>query len=183
MKRSLLLTIGIILIFSVCGCSKKEKAAIKIGNIEISAKEFNDALKTSEFAAGDPNQRKLFLENYISRRLILQEAEKLGMDRDPQFLQSIQLFWEQSLLKLALARKINELTFSTRVDDAEVRSFYEKYKEKDFTGKELSEVYDSIKLLISKVKQRKAIQNWTNSLERQAKIQIDYKLLGIPQEK
>jgi hypothetical protein len=165
------------------GCAQQEKPAITIGNILVSAKEFDDAFKASGFAAGGQDRKKEFLEFFISRKLILKEAEALGLDKDPQFLRSVQLFWEQSLLKLALSRKINELAVAARVDDTLIRKYYDQNKEKEFGGKELPEVYDQIKWFLFKLQEKKALQAWTESLHKKNAIAVDHALLGIEKNK
>ena len=105
----------------------------------------------------------------------------MGLDKDPQFLQNIQLFWEQSLLKLVLQMKMNELTSTVKVDDKEVRDFYNKIKEEDASEQEFAKIYDQIKLILFKEKQNKAIQVWVNSLRNETEIEIDYDSLGIKQ--
>lgn len=182
MKKVVFIILTVFL-FSNWGCVKKEKAALKIGDIQITAKEFDKAFESSKFAGSTEAVREKFLNMFISRKLILKEAERLGLDEDPQFLRSIQLFWEQSLLKLILSRETKELSVAIKVDDREISNYYEKRKEQDYADKELSEVYAQIKLLIFRAKQSKAIQDWASSLRNKTKIEIDYKLLGIELDK
>ncbi|MFA6217715.1 MAG: hypothetical protein WDL87_08725 [Candidatus Omnitrophota bacterium] len=181
MRKSVVFMAFLVLIF--IGCVQKEKPAITIGNIEVSAKEFDDAFKSSGFAVNGEGRKKEFLEFFISRKLILQDSESLGLDKDPQFLRSVQLFWEQSLLKLALSRKINELAVGARVDDNLIKNYYEQYKEKEFSNKELAEVYDQIKWVLFKLQEKKALQNWTETLRKKSPVAIDYALLGIKEDK
>ena len=49
-----------------------------------------------------------FLKNMITQKLILLDAERRGLDRDPQFLKMIENFWQQSLLTFALQEKTKE---------------------------------------------------------------------------
>jgi len=161
------------------GCEKKEAVAIKIGNIPITVDEFNDAFEEGRFQYGVELSRRDFLDSYIIRKLILKEAEDLGLDNDPQVLKSLQIFWEQTLLRLALARKINEMTVPMEVTDEEILEFYEAQKNMDYAGKEFSEVKEEIKLLIFRRKQQQALQEWTDELRKRKKITVDYRLLGI----
>ncbi len=170
----------VIFLFFNSGCFKKEKTAIKIDTIELSAQEFEQAFKTSSFSSqDDPAARRQFLDTYISRKLILQEAEKSGLDKDAAFLGDIQLFWEQLLLKLMLSKKINESLSDIKIEDKEVKEYYLKNKENTFSDKELAQVSAQIKWLLFKEKQGAAIQNWADGLRKKAKIEVDYKLLGM----
>ena len=173
--------IALVLLVAVSGCVKKEKTALTIGNIEITAKEFDEAFKMSGSADKKDANRKEFLDNFINRKLILKEAENLGVNKDPEFLKSIQMFWEQSLLKLALDRKSKALFMRIQVTDQEIRNFYEKNKEQHFANKDISKVYDAIKILMLREKEKLALQGWVNSLRKKTKIDINYKLLGITQ--
>lgn len=178
MKRMICLVWSVVLLAGG-GCAKKEPPAIKIGTIEVTAKEFDESFKMSRFFSMDPKAKAAFLEIFINRKLMLKEAEDLGLDKDPVFLQGIQLFWEQALLKLVLARKSNELAIQLRVTDAEVKEFYARNKEKHFADKDVSTVYDQIKWIILKEKERQAIQRWVDGLKKKTTITADEKQLGI----
>jgi hypothetical protein len=177
--KKLMVIMGVVLLLTGWGCAKKEKAAIRIGEIQVTAEEFAEAFKASQFAGAGEAARGEFLDTFISRKLILKEAEELGLDKDARFLQSIQLFWEQSLLKLILANKVKELAVTIGVDDREIEDYFQSRKEQDYADKELSEVYEQIKLFLFRQKQARAIQDWVSSLEDKTKIEINYKLLGI----
>jgi hypothetical protein len=181
--RKFFVGIAIIGALVSCGCAKKEKPAIAIGSIAITAEEFEQAYQKVRSSRSGEVSRKEFLDTLVTRKLILQEAEVLGLDKDQQFLESLQLFWEQALLKLVLARKLNELTLVSRVSEKEVSDYFERHKENDFQGKELAEVHDQIKTLIHRIKQQLELQRWTSSLKKRANINIDYGLLQIPSDK
>ena len=180
MKKNVFIMICFFL-FAIGGCAKKECPAIKIGNIGISAEEFEDNFRASRFINEKEAGREKFLEQLISRKLMLEEAEKLGLDKDPRFLENIQLFWEQSLLKLVLSRKIKELSITIEVNDSQIKDYYAKHKEKDYLDKELPAVYDQIKWILFKEKESKAIQDWVVQLKNKVKVEINYGLLGVKQ--
>jgi hypothetical protein len=170
-------------LLSGVGCVQKEKPALSIGSIQISAQEFDAAYRDGKMQTGRELSRKEFLDLYINRKLFLQEAEILGLDKDPLFLQSLQMFWEQSLMKSIIARKINESTVVIRVSDKEILDFYERRKDTDFAGKPLDEVKTSIKLLLFQVKQKIELQNWMKNLRSRTTIAIDYDKLQISPDK
>ena len=168
-----------IFLFLGKGAAGKDRPAIKIGRITVSAGEFDKAFKSSSFFREGKSSRKEFLDSFISRKLILREAEREGLNKDSEFLEDIQLFWEQSLLKLAISKKMNELSCSIKVNDKEIEDYYNEHKDRDFSNKKLNDVYGRIKLILFKKKQGKALQDWVNSLRENTKIKIDYKSLGI----
>jgi hypothetical protein len=181
--KKIFIWLAVSCIFLSAGCAKKEKPAISIGPITLTAEEFETAYQKARGPNTGVPGRKEFLDILIARKLVLQEAEILGLDKDPQFLESLQLFWEQSLLKLVLARKLNELSLICKVSDKEVSDYYQRHKDSDFQGKELAEVQGQIKTLLYRVKQQLELQRWTTSLRKNARINIDYDLLGIPKNK
>jgi hypothetical protein len=174
------------LIFSAllsAGCVKKERPAVTIGPIAITAEEFQQAYEKAQNTGGEKISRKEFLDVLIKRKLMLKEAETLGLDKDSQFLEGLQVFWEQSLLKLVLARKLNELSLIAGVSEKEITDYYQRHREKDYQGLEISQVHDQIKMLLSRIKQQLEIQRWIASLKRRARINVDYDLLQIPKDK
>ena len=165
----------------LCGCGRatdKKSPSIKIDNIKISANDYEDAFQNSSFAASDtPESRKEFLDTFISRMLILRQAQRTGMDKDPEFLKSVERFWQQSLVKMVLDKKIKELSSHVRVDDTEVKSYYQANKNSEFAGQELSVVYDKIKWTILNKKQQALLNDWLDSLRVNTKIDMDTKFL------
>ncbi len=163
------------------GCSKgiEQDTVITIDDVKITASQFEQAFQRSRFAAMGEKGRKAFLDNYVSRKLILKEAERLGLDKDPQFLNDIQLFWEKALLKLVLLKKSHEFVKHTNIPDAAIAAYYQQHKDAQFTGKDLSEVREQIKWTLLQEKQNQAMGAWAADLKKEADIDIDYKRLGV----
>lgn len=159
------------------GCTKKEKAGVKIGSIEITAGEFERGFKDSRFSS-DPSGRQGYLKELIRKKLILHEAQKMGLDKDPDFLKDIEFYWEQGLLKLALARKSKELMSNAQVTDKEIQDYYEAHRNTDFSGSELSQVHQQIRWLILQEKQTQALDQWISDLEQRIPIQVDDSLIS-----
>ena len=179
MRNLSVMIAAIYFILACAGCAPKDKPAVKIGSIELSQKEFETAFKRSPNGASiSAASRKQFLDVLIERKLILKEAEKLGLDKDPAFLASVQIFWEQSLLKLVLNEKIRELSEPIKISEQEVKEYYEKHKD-EFAGKKEAEAIAQISLELFKDKQKKALDGWIDSLKKNTKIKVDYQALGI----
>ncbi len=178
MRRIAVLSI-MVLVLSGWFWQKEEKPVITIDSIQVTAKEFQDAFKSSRFAAEGEKGKKDFLDTYISRKIMLKQAEDEGLDKDPEFLSSLQRFWEQSLLKLVLSTEVNKLSAKIKVGDDEIQKYYTENKDKEFKDLELSAVYSRIKWILLKKKQSESIRNWIDNLRKQAKIKIDYDALGV----
>jgi len=178
MKRIFVLSI-VVLVLSGWFWQKEEKPVITIDGIQVTAKEFQNAFKSSRFAAEGEKGKEDFLDTYISRKIMLKQAEDAGLDKDPEFLNSLQQFWEQSLLKLVLSAEVNKLSAKIKVGDDEIQKYYNENKDKDFKDSELSDVYSQIKWVLFKKKQSETLHQWIDNLKKQAKIKIDYDALGV----
>lgn len=165
--------------FAVTRYRQPSRPAIVIDDTRISRQEFEEALNSSTFMPVDNQFRKEFLDKFIARKLILYEAQRAGLHKDPEFLKEVQQFWEQALLNLALSRKIREFALDTRVSDQEIRNYYNQNKKIEFQDKELAQVYDQIKWTLLNEKQREAIEKWADLLKQKVALSIDYKELGI----
>lgn len=177
--RSVLLMMVCLMPLLASGCVKNEKPALVIGSIKIPAAEFDAAYQDAKVQMSRELSREEFLEMYINRKLFLKEAETLGLDKDPQFLLGLQLFWEQSLMKSVIARKLNESTLIIRVSDNEIAEYFERHKDTDFSGKTLPEVRNQIKVLLFQVKQKLELQHWMKTLRSGAKVSIDHDMLRV----
>jgi hypothetical protein len=177
MKKTLI-TLVIGLLLTGCAQENKDKVALRIGEIKITAEEFEQAFKRSRPSQRGAEARADFLDNYISKKLILKEAEELGLDKEPEFLQDIQIFWEQSLMKRILSRKSKEISPTIRVTEQEIQEYYRKYKNSSYANMDIQQVYDQIHWILLKQKQSQAIKDWIESLEQDVKIQKDEQLLG-----
>lgn len=169
----------LILFLIATGCSRRENAAIAIGEITVTSSEFEEAFQSSRFAHQRQAGRRLFLDTLVSKKLILKEAEEMGLDKDPEFLKDIQAFWEQGLLKLVLSQKSKEFSTMIKVSDVEIKEYYRDRKESDFATQELPEVYDQIKWLLLQNKQAQAMSQWVDSLRAKTTVIVDRSLLGI----
>ena len=182
MRKLKFLSFLIIILLGV-SCAPKEEAVIAIGPIKITKAEFErDFAKFNLSKADTKETRQEFLDNLINRKLILKEAETRGLDKEKSFLEDVQDFWEQSLLKRAVDKKAKELFLTIKIEDDEIRDFYNTNKDK-FSGKVFEDVYPEIRLVLFKEKQKKAVEDWMESLKNQANIKINYKELGLDKGK
>jgi len=79
---------------------------IKINNREISAGEYH------RIYAARPNRidnSQNFLDSVITRELLIQEAQRLKIDREESFRISLKKFYEQTLTKILLERQMAAL--------------------------------------------------------------------------
>ena len=181
MKKVFWLAIGAffcLAALSACGRQDRD-IAISIGKLKISKQELDASLSRWQNTKNlTPAEKQKLINAFINRKLILLAAEKEGLDKDPRFLQNVQFFWEQALLKLAIGKKINALAQKIRVSEKEIKNYYQSHKQ-EFGQKPLAEVYAQIKFLILRQKQQKALSEWISTLHQKTKVKINYKLLGL----
>ncbi len=176
--------IALIIFLAISGCAKKGdlvKPAIKINNFKMTAGEFEELFKEApaSIVGSDNNPKARLLEDLINRKLILQEAERLGLNSDKEFLRSIERFYEQSLLKIVIDKKSNEFSSNVTVPDSEIETYYNDLKQKGIIQKPLVEAYKEVKWQLMRRKQVAAFEKWGEELHKKAKIEIDKKALGI----
>jgi len=169
-----ILILGLILI---CGCVQKEEAVIKINNFTLTKEEFEEKLKEVNLIEAKSEEKEKFLEDLVNSKLILLEAERLGLNREKEFLKSLENFYEKNLLKIMLDRKAKEITTKTSVDEKEIQTLYNQMEEKGLTTKSYDELYEQLRWQILKEKQRKEFSDWLEDLRRKAKIKINKKLI------
>jgi len=125
--KRLMLFLSLAFLF-VSGCcqnfsvSADKDTIIIVNDYNITRKEFENEFNASAYGKIDtPEARKDFLNTLIDRKLILQYAQKEGLDKKKSFLRSIEKFWEQSLLKIALDNKTKEVESKISTSDWEAK--------------------------------------------------------------
>jgi hypothetical protein len=119
-KIALLIVIGLML----GGCGPQARApqdpvVLTVGTYQVTQQEFDKGFASSLYAERpDKGQaRRDYLENLINQKLIILDAQKKGLDRDPEFLQSIERFWEQSLMTVSVGVKTREIVKSVKINE------------------------------------------------------------------
>ena len=84
-----------------------EDIAIQINDRIITRAEFNQKYQ-GRGGVKDPftaQPGEDFIQALVTKELLIQEAKRLGLDREEPFRQSVQNFYEQSLIKLLMERR------------------------------------------------------------------------------
>ncbi len=172
-----------VLCFLGFGCAKKppsEKVALRINDYTLSTGEFNELFSESRISEDTREIRGLFVENLINRKLLLQEAQRQGLDKEKDFLKSIENFWEQSLLTITVDKKIKEVTDNITVNEQEIQDHYNDWaKANPDEEKPLDEMRDALKLQILRQKQALVLNSWIERLRKDANIKVDKEAIGI----
>jgi peptidyl-prolyl cis-trans isomerase C len=202
MNRLNLIAVVFLLSLSLAltGCNKGADNTVlaRVNRTKITAADFKRQLEDlqpqmQQAVASDPKARKEFLEDLIGIEVVLQEAKRQGLDKDPEFKKRQEMLKKEmerriqddtrnelfnGLLKKELADKLSKVTPPT---DQEVRNYYNKNVDKMMTpdGKKLSfkEVEPQLKRRMQAEKQRDLYLDYAKSLKAKAKITVDEKAL------
>lgn len=112
----------LLMIMFIAGCGSSsprgKKVLARINNYEITLVEFQEQFAESSYSRDNtPEAKREFLKALVGRKLILQDAQQKGLDKKDKFLKMIERFWEQSLLKVALQQKSQEIAGSAEVKE------------------------------------------------------------------
>jgi peptidyl-prolyl cis-trans isomerase C len=129
MKKICILLCAALLIFS---CSKKQdgKVLVTIDNEKITLNEFNKALDkipmNMKMLVATESGKRTYLDNLITKRLLLREAKKEKIDSDKEFLERLDEIKDQLLMESLLKKK---LTIEGKVTDEDLKKYYDAHKE------------------------------------------------------
>lgn len=178
-------TVLFLLLF-IFGCQKQppvEHILVKVNNYALTKEEFDEDFKNSMYGANDTFEaRKEFLNNLINQKLILQDAEKQGLDKQKSFLRIIERFWEQSLMKVALDKKSKDISGSVSVSNDIVKEAYDNMAQAGKADRPYQEMKEQIKWQLIKLKETQLMNDWMDNLRNKAQVKIDYDLLKRDRE-
>jgi len=186
MKKTL---IAIAIAASLIACSKAGEAPkkstanyiAKVNNVEITAKDVTEELKTLPPQVREVFSSKEGLEQFvdelIKKELLYQEAKKKRLDRSEKLRLKIEEFKKLMMIELLLEEAVEK---KSEVSEKEARDFYEKNK-KDFVletkGKKEQIEFEKIKeLLIQKLaseKQKDLFESYVDKLKNSNSIEIN----------
>lgn len=180
--KKLLFILPLFMILAISGCGKKQPAEEKklvamINNYEITVEDFQDdanLMLSKKYPAGDAEKAKDdLLEEMITKKMLLQEAQAKNFDKDKAFMKEIERYWEQALLKLLIREKTREFLQQMSVKDDEISKEYERMKVEE--GKSVEPYEKALPMIRSEIKRRKvaeAFSQWVSGIRDRAKIKI-----------
>ena len=200
MNRNQLAVVSLLaFILALAGCSKNTDTAVvaKVNSGKITAADFKKQLddlqpQMQQAVSTDPKARKEFLEDLIGIELVLQEARRLKLDKDPAFMkkqEELEKEMKQRLQDAAKNELFNALLKKELMDkikqptDEEVKAYYTAHREdirKAAGGKDLSlkqAEAQGLKRYVFQINQREAYLEYSKALKAKAKISVDDKAL------
>lgn len=181
MKRAFSFVLVCCFVFSI-GCSPGRdsggnRVLAQINNYKMTAEDLRYELKNVPYdeiaELGSEKGKKDFIDRVVEKEILLQEAQREGLDREKDFMKSIESYWEQALLKLLLQRKAREISGSIHVYDNEIEEYYKN------SGETLpfSKVKNDIEKIIRQEKETRAMNAWIDELKKKSQIKINKNLL------
>ncbi len=208
MKRSLIIAAAAVIVLTAAGCSKTSDNAVvaKVNNSKITAADFKRQLEGLEnfqmeqSVATDTKARQEFLDDLIGIELVLQEAKRQGLDKDPEYKKSLDSYKKEyedtkkrlerryqdasrnELFRMLLKKELQEKAAKLAApSDQEARDFYAKNKDKmvGMNGKALAykDVEPQIKSRLTQEKQRDLYLDYIKDLRAKSKVTVDDKTL------
>ncbi|MCX7918306.1 MAG: peptidylprolyl isomerase [bacterium] len=111
----------------------------EVNGKKITVSEFNAQLE--RIAGNEPTQadnpmlKQKLLDGMVKEALIMQEAEKLGVEKDPEVQKSLEQAKQQILVRAVVEKEVIDKVKS--VDEKELKSFYEENKAQFQTGEKV----------------------------------------------
>lgn len=111
-----------------------DKIIASVDGCEITVDDFKEALRASlsnKYALANDLKTKFdILDDLITKKLLILEAQNKNFDKDAAFLKEIQHYWEQALIKRVLNEKLSELSLKIDVKDSEAEKEYSRMRQK-----------------------------------------------------
>ena len=132
---ALLFVLAVALLMSACARKQaSEKIIAVINGYKMTVEDFNyeskEVLSTGKMLGEIPITREDVLDALIVKEVLIQEAQKRDFDKDRDFMKTIELYWEQTLIRNLMKEESKEIERRVSVYENEITEYYNKTKEK-----------------------------------------------------
>ena len=154
---------------------------VQVNDFRISEQEVDSELKVetkldSNFYVTDDTKTE-FIRDLIQTQLLIQEARKRKLDERELFRETIERYWESTLIRDLLAEKGAEIRKNTVVSEEDLITYYQANKE--FLGERpLEEIRQEIAQKVEDRMVTDRLEAWIGSLKKAATIEIRDKELS-----
>ncbi len=96
------------LMFLPFGCAKRgkeEKVVAKINDYEMTVADLEDEITYSPYAGLKEQNLDEILDLAIRKQILIQEAQRQGLDKQKSFMRTIERYWQQTLIKELLEKE------------------------------------------------------------------------------
>jgi EpsD family peptidyl-prolyl cis-trans isomerase len=131
--KKIVLLVFLAAVLSACAqkpVEQKGPSLAKVGSSQITQADFNRELQAlpdyaQRMFEGTAGKEKL-LDEIVNKEVLYQEAQKKGMDKNPDFVRKLEDFKKMTLISELLEK---EIMSTAKVSDQEAREYYEKNKQ------------------------------------------------------
>ena len=108
-KSFIWLILGLICVVGFCfGCIQKpeeKKVVARINNYVMTLEDLEDEIKYSPYTGNRTEDLEELLDLAIRRQVLIQEAQRQGVDKHKSFTKTIGRYWRQTLIKELLEKE------------------------------------------------------------------------------
>jgi len=175
--------IPLLLFFSCTGNKPADDTDVlaEINDYKLTKREFQAQLAAELEMDSDfkltREARDEFLEGIIKKEILIQEASSLNLDKEEQFIRSIELYWEATLIKDLMERKGKEISELIVISQEEVMDRYNSMKKSEVNLPPLEELETMIRNDLKEMKKAEKLKEWINGLRKNAFVRINKQLL------
>jgi peptidyl-prolyl cis-trans isomerase C len=132
MKKRLLLLTLVCMAALAAGCNQQKGSPVLAegSGVKITEESFKDRIgRLPEWAMGrftTEEGKKEFIKEMIKEELLYKEAKKQGLEKDKDYQSKLEEFNKMNLITALLKKEIEE---KAKVEDKEIREYYDKHPE------------------------------------------------------
>lgn len=168
---------GMVLVLTGCldDSQRENQFLVRVNNYKINSGDIDKLFKfevEADMNFHTANTTKAdFVKNLVQTQLLIQEAKKRKLDQREIFRQTIQLYWESTLIRDLLAGKEEELRKTVHVSQEEVEEYYKNNKA-TFQKQSFDRVRPDLLKLLEDQAVTAGLERWIKDLENAADIEI-----------
>jgi len=125
----------------------------------------------------DQQSTRAFLDEMIRKEVLIQEAQRLKLDRSEKFIKTIERYWEATLVRNLLEMKGDELDTNVVISREEITAYYNRTRRPQDAPKPTPDAEKQLIKVLKEDKKTKLLAAWIDTLKAQADIKIDEALL------
>ncbi len=171
-KRHIVAAVMVFVAALAAGCAQRPdetKVVARINRYQATVDDFRQ-----EAAMNLPGTTKdQILDDMVTKELLLEQAQKMGLDKDARFMKEIENYWKQTLIKRLIRIKGEEFLAAAVVGDDEVKAGYDRLVEES-EGRigAYEKVAGRIREALKKEKAQAMLEAWVSGLSKNADVKI-----------
>jgi len=168
-QLSFMIAAGLMMVL-VTGCAKeydKNQVVARVNDYTVTVDDFKHEAGISIAGAS----KELILQDIIIKELLLQEAQKMKLDKNKLFMKEIEDYWKQALIKRLINIKGEEFFAISKVSTEEIKAEYNRMSEENAGKiKPYEQIAGRIQDKLRVQRARGFLEDWINSLRKDGDI-------------